>query len=468
MANMPTRSHLTSGTTTEANFQSAIGSFYDVVAQLALIGPEQSVDIDIDGNISPTKSLLVVDTYLDAPTDSLQLIVPTNIGEKVIFLRSESSARVVTLKNMQSGTGKMKLLGGVDAVLSSSDYVIALYWDSVNSYWRELWRNFGVYVSAGDQAAARTALGLGTASTRNTGTSSGQIPLIDNLGNVAFLSTGTGVTNVPTVTQANTLYSRLVNNLSDLPDKGAARGNLGLGAGATALIATQPQAQAGTDNTTLMTPLRVAQAIATLGGGLIGMQAFTASGTWTKPADCKSVVVFCTGGGGGGSSGVRNSSTFAPGAGGGAGGTAIDFIDVSAISTVAVTVGAGGAGGDGVGGGAGGPGGAGGASSFGAYCTGNGGSGGGATNTSLSVGGGGGGASGGIVNISGGWGTGVPRNINLIGGTGGASFWGGGGVNNTGGVAYGSGAGGSSASNDGSMADADAGRAGLVLVLMFG
>jgi hypothetical protein len=75
----------------------------------------------------------------------------------------------------------------------------------------------------------------------------------------------------------------------------AQRTALGLGAGATAGLASQVQAQAGTDNATLMTPLRVAQAIAALVTGvsdlLAGVMAPTiAAGTV--------VLKHCSGGGG--------------------------------------------------------------------------------------------------------------------------------------------------------------------------
>lgn len=51
------------------------------------------------------------------------------------------------------------------------------------------------------------------------------------------------------------------NNLSDLASAATARTNLGLAAGATAGLSSQAQAEAGTNNTTLMTPLRTKQAI---------------------------------------------------------------------------------------------------------------------------------------------------------------------------------------------------------------
>ena len=203
------------------------------------------------------------------------------------------------------------------------------------------------------------------------------------------------------------------------------------------------------------------------GGGMIAMQVFTSSGTYTKNANTTKIKVTVTGAGGGGGSGSQNYNSLG---GGGAGGTSIKFITTGIGSTETVTVGTGGTNG---GAGASNSGGAGGTSSFGSHCSATGGYGGESgenpANYTSGVG------SNGDINIGGGDSQGYQGgdiSTDHAGGSlGGSSFWGGGGQagNSSGttagsnGEAYGSG-GGSGDGNTSSFGAGGSGKAGIVVI----
>jgi hypothetical protein len=107
--------------------------------------------------------------------------------------------------------------------------------------------------------------------------------------------------------------------------------------------ASQAEAEAGTSNTVLMTPLRVFQAMKAM---VINVQEFDTSGTWTKPTDAIYSEILVVGGGRAGQVGVAGSmcSSGTIGIGGNAGGAANLTKIASALgATETVTIGAGGA-----------------------------------------------------------------------------------------------------------------------------
>jgi hypothetical protein len=110
-------------------------------------------------------------------------------------------------------------------------------------------------------------------------------------------------------------------------------------------FASQAEAEAGTDNAHVMTPLRTAQAIAALvSGNLNNISVRTTTGSFTVPGGVTELFVLASGGGGGGGQGqtIRSGST--PGGNGGVGGFAASKLTVTPGGSISYTIGAGGAG----------------------------------------------------------------------------------------------------------------------------
>ncbi len=234
---------------------------------------------------------------------------------------------------------------------------------------------------------------------------------------------------------------------------------------------SQAEAEAGTATTVRRwTAQRVGQAIAALasgGGGVLDIETFTSSGTYTPHGSASMALVILTGGGAGGGGGPTNGHG---GGGGGAGETVIYLYDTTSGNQT-VTIGSGGSGGGTTTNGSNG-----GDSTFGSLAGADGGLGGEAGGGTRGGEGGDGGTGGtaGDLNIEGGdgdSGTSEDGSNEGAGGAGGASFWGGGGTGspsndtnatNRDGRAYGTGGGGGG-TNDGGRN----GRAGVCFILEF-
>ena len=179
---------------------------------------------------------------------------------------------------------------------------------------------------------------------------------------LAALVTQNSNATAPTTTFANMIwYDTATNILKKRNEANSAWISLGTidetagtftPTGGTVAIASQAEAEAGTDNTKMMTPLRVAQAIDGL-AGYSTVSIYASSSSFVTPAGVTSALVIVVGGGGGGGGDTSGSA----GESGGRGGVAAGVISVS--GTITVTVGAGGNGGSSAGSGT-----AGGSSSF--------------------------------------------------------------------------------------------------------
>lgn len=185
----------------------------------------------------------------------------------------------------------------------------------------------GAYVSAVSEGTAPdTALTFGTRDAAGGGVDANERMRITSLGNVGI--------NTANPTQTLTVDGTI---------------------GGT-IVSSQAEAEAGTNNTKIMTPLSVYQAIAKIAFGYKNAQIFSSSGSFVTPAGVTEAFAYVVGGGGGGG----GTSTTTGGGDGGVGGLALGVLAVS--GTMTVTVGAGGAGTN-----SSAVGGAGGASSFGTF-----------------------------------------------------------------------------------------------------
>ena len=172
---------------------------------------------------------------------------------------------------------------------------------------------------------------------------------------LAIVSQNSG-SSAPAATFANMLWYDTANNQikkrNEANSAWVTLGTVDEGAGTftpTGLptIASQVEAEAGTNNANMMTPLRAAQAIAALGGlGGVNIQGFISSSTYTPTTGYKYALIFATGGGAGG--GGTSSGSFG-GPGGKAGDTCISLFSLSGLGSQTVTIGAGGTGNNGTG-----------------------------------------------------------------------------------------------------------------------
>jgi hypothetical protein len=155
------------------------------------------------------------DFYIVSVAGSLASVT-LNVGDHIVF--NQDAANPVT-------SAMFDVIDNTDAVSSVNGQtgVVVLGASDVSAL--AIASNLSDLNNAG---TARTNLGLGTAATKDTGTSNGNVVLLDATGLPAV--DGSQLTNI-TATDSTKLA--IANNLSDLNNAGTARTNLGLGTSAT-------------------------------------------------------------------------------------------------------------------------------------------------------------------------------------------------------------------------------------------
>lgn len=173
MSTLPTTASLTSNATTQATQKTNFSNMRNVIAEL--VGGTAASDVTIStGSVTvPTGACqLNIDTESAASADDLTTIDSTNCrtGQRVT-LRMADSGHVVTVKN-GTGADLIATRQGADIVMDETMMIECEFdgtqWFVVNIFWGT------------NTSGLLTSLGLGTAATKNTGTGSGDVPLVSD------------------------------------------------------------------------------------------------------------------------------------------------------------------------------------------------------------------------------------------------------------------------------------------------
>ena len=113
----------------------------DTIDYLASINGSESLVISA-GSISPSKCILTIDTEASASTDDLDTISTANLLAspsdglpRIVWLKIKDSARKITLRHAQGGSGQILTYNGANITLESTSATAMLIWDDTNTSW---------------------------------------------------------------------------------------------------------------------------------------------------------------------------------------------------------------------------------------------------------------------------------------------------------------------------------------------
>lgn len=394
------------------------------------------------------------------------LIAVANCPETYKPQLQEGSGRTQTIRMILivSSTSAITLKIDPSVVLATREYVDI----SVKSFSDESLKIAKNLTDVSDKSAAREALELGTAATKNTGTSLGDVMAVGAFGlGVGPQHRSDAFSNIAQIYRINASSTSTPGGgdygVVCLPCDGTpSTGYVAVSGGGIAFIGSSNTPANGVKWS------RVYTSEDKPSGLLLNTQTFTASGTYKPTLGAKFIRITLTGGGGGGGGcqSHNNTETFS-GAGGGAGATVITQFTLTGAASYVITIGSGGVGRLGAANGGGG-----GVSSFSSLFSAPGGGGGGKSGVSNTAGGSGGTATTGDIRITGGSGADGQSGSVMMAGIGGCSYFGGGGRAGAGGGvsgnAPGSGGGGAyDVSYVGTMYKGGDGASGIAIIEEF-
>ena len=96
------------------------------LGETGLLGQDAESELTIaTGSVTPTVSTHSIDTQADAATDDLDTIVTTNLEDgRLLLIRGENAARVVTVRNAQGGAGQINTRNNVNVALDVERYML--------------------------------------------------------------------------------------------------------------------------------------------------------------------------------------------------------------------------------------------------------------------------------------------------------------------------------------------------------
>ena len=96
------------------------------LGETGLLGQDTESELTIaTGSVTPTVSTHSIDTEADAATDNLDTIVTTNLENgRLLLIRGENAARVVTVRNAQGGAGQINTRDNNNVVLGDEKYML--------------------------------------------------------------------------------------------------------------------------------------------------------------------------------------------------------------------------------------------------------------------------------------------------------------------------------------------------------